>query len=126
MSERLLELKWILQTLSLPVSGQIHLIEDDCSRIERLASAFAAVHGAVHSNTSGALTPGQASVLAQLDRRLAEVGQQSDLALRTELAMRQSDDWREVRRMAREALLRFHWTLELPPRDLSEGSYSLN
>jgi hypothetical protein len=113
MSERLLELKWILQTLSLPVSGQIHLIEDDCSRIERLAGAFAAAHGAVHSNTSGALTPRQASVLAQLDRRLAGVRQQSN-------------DWREVRRMAREALLRFYWTLDLPPRDLSESSYSLN
>jgi hypothetical protein len=126
MSERLLELKWILQTLSLPVSGQIHLIEDDCSRIERLAGAFAAAHGAVHSNTSGALTPRQASVLAQLDRRLAGVRQQSNSPLCTELAMRQSDDWREVRRMAREALLRFYWTLDLPPRDLSESSYSLN
>lgn len=126
MSNRLLELKWILQTLGLPVSGQVHLFEDDCSRIERLAGAFAAAHGAVHSSMSGALTPGQTNVLVRLDRRLADVTQQGDSFVCTELAMRRSDDWRDVRRTAREALLRFDWTLDLPPRDLSESSYSLN
>ena len=117
MDNRLQELKFVLQTLDLPITGQVRLIEDDCSRIEILAGAFAAAHHAVHAETGGALTPEQATTLAELDNRLARVRQQSQAPLCSELAMRQSADWRQVRKIARQALVRFSWTLEVPPRE---------
>ena len=120
------DLKYVLQTLGLPVIGQVRLVEEDCSRIDVLSGAFASAHRAVQVEAGEALTAEQIALLAQLDQRLARVQQQTQAPLCSELAMRQSADWRQVRNMAREALVRFHWTLELPPEEVLESRRYLN
>ncbi|MDT8306775.1 MAG: hypothetical protein RRC07_12635 [Anaerolineae bacterium] len=117
MDDSFQELKFVLQTLGLPVSGQLHLVEDDCTRIAILTGAFAAAQRAVRLEASEALTPEQTSALRELGARLAEVQQQTRAPLCSELAMRQSADWQQVRTMARKALVQFQWTLELPPHE---------
>lgn len=118
MNQRLQQLKYILQMLALPIIGQVRLIEDDGSRVEILAVTFNASHHAVRAEVDEALTLEQAKTLARLENRLDRLCHEASLSLCSELAMRKSSDWRQVRTMAREALVRFSWTLELPPREL--------
>lgn len=116
MFDHLQELKSVLQTLGLPVTGQVRLVEDDYTRIAILTDAFSAAHHAVRAEAGDDLAPEQVRLLADLDRLLVEVHRQSPTPrLCSELALRQSADWRQVRYLARATLLRFGWPLELPP-----------
>lgn len=116
------ELKSVLQMLGLPVSGQVWLVEDDCTRIAVLTGAFTAASYAAHAEAGEVLTPEQVKLLADLDRLLAEVCRRSSARPCSELALRRSADWRQVRYLARLALLRFGWTLELPPGSRLAGA----
>lgn len=120
------ELKSVLQMLGLPVSGQVWLVEDDCTRIAVLTGAFTAASYAAHVEAGNALTPEQVKLLADLDRLLVELYRRSPTALCSELALRRSADWRQVRCLARAALLRFGWTLELPPGSRLAGTHRPN
>lgn len=122
MAEQLQELKAVLQTLGLPVTGQVRLVAGDCTRIAVLTGAFASVHRSIQAEAVGALTPEQAALLTDLDRRLKNVRLQTSRPLCSELALRQSAAWRQVRGTAREALLQFGWKLEIPARDVRVGS----
>ena len=125
MNDDLQQLKAVLQLLALPVIGQVRLVEDDCA-VEDLAEAFDATHHAVRTQLGGELMPEQVRTLARLDEQLARLRRESSPPLCSELAMRQSGDWRQVRRMAREALVRFSWTLEVPPAEVLSQNFSLN
>lgn len=114
MNSRLQHLKYILQVLALPVIGQVRLIDDDDSRVEILAGAFNAGHYAVRAEVDEVLTTEQVKALVRLENRLVLLCHESSSPLCSELAMRKSSEWRQVRTMAREALIRFRWSLELP------------
>lgn len=122
MAEHLQELKVVLQTLGLPVSGQVRMMADDCTRVAILSGAYAAASRTVRRDAGGSLTAQQRSLLAELDGRLDALSQQSCSRLGSELGLRQSAGWRQVRSTAREALLQFGWTLEIPARDVRVGS----
>jgi hypothetical protein len=122
MAEHSQELKVVLQTLGLPVSGQVRLMADDCTRVAILSGAFASASRTVRGEAGSSLTAQQRLLLAELDRRLEALCQQSCAPLGSELDLRQSASWRRVRRTAREALCQFGWTLEIPARDVRVGS----
>jgi hypothetical protein len=107
-------LQTTLCLLALPVIGQVRLVTDDCARVAVLTSAFCATHRAVHKIPKAQLTTEQALALARLDEQLAQVQRTACLQLAHELALRTSREWRQVRMMARETLVRFRWTLDLP------------
>jgi hypothetical protein len=118
MDDSLQELKYVLQILALPVSGQVHLLKQDCTRVDDLAGAFNATHHAIRAEGDQLLTSPQADTLARLDNTLAQVREQP---ICSELSMRESPEWRQIRTMARESLVRFGWPLEVPPRTLPTG-----
>jgi hypothetical protein len=124
MNDDMQQLKIILQMLALPVTGQVRLVPDDCARVEALAQAFIAAHHAVDVDSE--LMPEQARTLARLDNQLVRLRHESTPPLCSELALRQSGDWRQVRTMAREALVRLRWPLELPWQVIGEGEPCLN
>lgn len=121
MNDDLCLLKMILQTLALPVTGQVRLVADDGAPVEVLAAAFSATHQSVHTTAGTKLTSQQAHALARLEDQLANVCRESAPPLALELAMRRSSEWRQVRTMAREALVHFQWPLEVPPLALIAG-----
>lgn len=126
MNDDLQRLKAVLQMLALPVIGQVRLVRDDCARVEVLAEAFDATHHSVRTQLRGELMPEQARTLTRLDDQLGRLRWGSSPPLCSELAMRQSGDWRQVRMTAREALVRFNWTLEVPPAAVLSQSFCLN
>jgi hypothetical protein len=124
MNDDLLQLRTILQMLALPVVGQLRLVGDDCARPGVLAHAFSVTHQAVNSQVGTQLVPEQASALARLDQQLARVRRESSLPVCSELTMRKSSDWRQVRSLAREALVHFKWTLDVPQQVLRPPLHS--
>lgn len=113
--EALDHLQTTLCLLALPVTGQVRLVADDRARVAILTGAFCATHRAIHSVPNARLTAEQALALARLDHHLAHVQQTACLPQVNDLALRTSREWRQVRLMARQALVRFRWTLDLPP-----------
>ena len=108
------QLKYALQMLALPVTGQVHLIADDCTRVELLAEAFSASYHAVCAEPEAPLTPEQTVAIARLDSQLRQLSRELPWTICREAAMRKSAEWRSVRQLAREALVTFHWPLEVP------------
>lgn len=116
MDDYLDELKRVLQLLALPVTGQVHLVTDDCTRVDQLARAFGRAHDAVRANSDRPLPRERAGALAQLDDHLRQLSGPSAQEICSELSLRRSIEWRQVRTMARESLVRFDWPLEVPQR----------
>lgn len=114
MNDNLQQLRTVLQALALPVIGQVHLIPDDCRRIGALIGAFNAAYPPVCAEIDAPITVAQGEILARLEAQLARLCGEAMSSLRSELSLRHSREWRQVRLMAREALVRFGWTLEAP------------
>lgn len=117
MNDDLQQLRTVLQALALPVSGQVRLAPDDCTRISVLIGAFNSACLPVCSDTDAPLAAAKRAALAQLEEHLARVCGEVTSPLCSELALRRSRAWRQVRLMARETLLQFQWPLEPPPMD---------
>ena len=113
------ELKNALQILALPVTGQVYLVREDCTRVEVLAEAFNDAKRKIRYEDERSLTPGQAAALARLEERLMQMRQ---VPICSELSMRQSAEWRQIRTTARETLARFDWPLEIPLQSLPAAS----
>lgn len=119
------QLKYALQMLALPVTGQVHLIVDDCARVELLAEAFNTSYQAVRAEPEAPLTPEQTAAMARLESRLRQIGRELPWTICREAAMRKSAEWRSVKRLAREALIAFHWPLAVPsPEAMFAGANS--
>ena len=116
------QLRNLLQLVALPVTGQVHFLADDCCRMEFLARALRAWRRELPVELATTLNLNQERVLAQLERHLADACRERTSPFWTDRAMRQSQGCRQARRMAREALLKFGWVLEVPPQ---EALYSL-
>ena len=114
MDKSMHELKNVLQILALPVTGQVYLLKEDCTRVEVLANTFDDTNRKIRNEDGSSLTPGRAAALARLEERLAQVRQRSPMPICSELSMRQSAGWRQVQATARETLTRFDWPLEIP------------
>lgn len=118
------ELRNLLLTVALPVTGQMHVLEDDCCRLQLLAGALSAWRRDLPIELAATLTPPQERVLVQLEHHLAQACRRSPSPLWSEMTMRQSARWRQARRLAREALLSFGWLLELPAPEFGHSLFA--
>lgn len=116
MNRSVQQLKYALQTLALPVTAQLQLHACDGCRVEELALSFDRWQRKAQSGLNGGLTCEQMEALNRLDQKLLKLSGSRFKPSWSELSLRQSADWREVRMMAREALLTFNWPLDVPPR----------
>lgn len=120
------QLRHVLQVLALPVIGQVRLLEGDSTRISLLVEAFNSAHHAVNEEMGTSLTPAQKTALARLEKQLTWLCSETDSPLCSEQALRQSCEWRQVRLMARAALVHFRWPLEAPPLEALSQNFCLS
>lgn len=126
MNEDIQQLKAVLQILALPVLGQVRLVEDDCDRVDLLAAAFNTAHLSLRDGGDLPFTREQVAALTRLDDQLARLRDESSSPLCSELALRTSHDWRQIRLAARVALARFNWKIAIPSEPLLEKEPCLN
>lgn len=115
MNRSVQQLQYSLQTLALPVTAQLRLHPCDGCRVEELALAFDRWQQKARQELSDCLSMEQVEVLNRLDRKLLTLSGSRQKPVWSETALRQSSDWRQVRDMAREALTKFNWPLDVPP-----------
>lgn len=108
----------ILQMLALPVSGQVHLDEQDLGRVERFRATFNASHGQLCRKVDYQLSRQQKEVLVHLAGLLFQMNPEPVWQTWSANTLRRHATWREVRRRAREALISFSWSLDLPKKAL--------
>lgn len=111
------QLKYSLQLLALPVTAQIHLGDTGCLKVAFVAQAFESLHQEICAELVQQLTSEQAAVLARMEKILAWLRLGTDSWLWSDAALRKSAEWRQLRRLAREALVAFGWAMDLPPPD---------
>ncbi len=115
MNRSVQQLKYALQTLALPVTAQLHLHASDGCRVEELALSFDRWQRRAQSELNDELTCDQMEALNRLDQKLLKLSGSRFKPTWSELSLRSSREWREVRNMAREALATFNWPLDVPP-----------
>jgi hypothetical protein len=115
MSRNVQQLQYALQTLALPVTAQLRLHPCDGCRVGELALAFDRWQEKVRHELNESLTREQVEILNRLDRKLLMLSGSPRKPVWSDVALRQSPEWRQVRALAREALARFAWPLEMPP-----------
>jgi hypothetical protein len=109
------QLRWSLQGLATAGSEQPALFPDHTVTASQLAFDFDHCASVVRSNYENDLSPSQADAIGAIDRKLAAMsrdGAEFDLELWTEGALRTSEAWAEVRRLARAALEALGWDVE--------------
>ncbi len=114
MDMNLQQLKGTLQMLALPITAQVHLDQNEVGRVERLGKNFRDRYRFIQYQMTDQLTAEQKVVLARLDCLLAGMNLSSNRLVWSEDTLRRNAAWREVRKIAREALLHFNWPLDLP------------
>jgi hypothetical protein len=115
MNRSVQQLQYALQTLALPVTAQLRLHACDGCRVEELALAFDRWQQKVRRELSDSLTSDQVEILNRLDRQLLTLSGSRHKPVWSDSALRQSKEWRQIRQMAREALAKFDWPLDVPP-----------
>jgi hypothetical protein len=118
MDMNLQQLKGTLQMLALPITAQVHLDQNEVGRVERLRKIYRETHWHIRTEMAEQLTLGQKEVLARLDCLLFSMNPGTNRLVWSEEKLRQDAAWREVRTVAREALHRFNWPLDLPSGSL--------
>lgn len=111
------ELKHALQLLALPVTAQMRLDVGARHRVRVMAHMYQYRYRACRQQTAETLTLWQAAILADLDKLLAQMTLGDRPPVSAEADLRRSSGWRQVRRIAREALVALDWSLDLPPAD---------
>lgn len=115
MNRSVQQLQYALQTLALPVTAQLRLHPCDGCRVEELALAFDRWQTKVRRELKETLTVEQEEALNRLDRKLLMLSGSRNKPVWSDVALRQSSEWRQVRAMARETLAKFGWPLDVPP-----------
>ncbi|MCP4361280.1 MAG: hypothetical protein GY796_25000 [Chloroflexi bacterium] len=115
MSKSVQQLKEALQTLALPVTAQLWLHSCDGCRVEELTLTFDRWQQRVRQEMNGQLSGEQVEILNRLDRKLLLLSGSHLKPRWSDLSLRQSKEWRQIRQMAREALVKFDWPLAVPP-----------
>ena len=115
MNRSVQQLQYALQTLALPVTAQLRLHARDGCRVEELALAFDRWQAKARRELADGLTCEQVEILSRLDRKLLILSGSRYKPTWSDEALRQSAEWRQVREIAREALAKFGWPLDVPP-----------
>jgi hypothetical protein len=111
------QLRWSLQGLATAGSEQRPLFPEYVPKADDLAFDFDHWSSHVRSAYEGELSPAQTESLAAIEEKLATVsrdGAEFDVELWTEAALRSSEHWGDVRRLASAALDAFEWPIEPP------------
>jgi hypothetical protein len=111
------QLKYSLQLLALPVSGQVRLGDDSCDKMETVLQAFNELHQTACAALRQQLTPEQAILLAQIESSFLWLRQDAGRSTWSDTTIRRSAEWRRIRYLARKTLVAFGWALDLPPAD---------
>jgi hypothetical protein len=111
--EPVVKLQQLLQTLSAPPNVQLRLFPDLGARLDEIAGQFRTQLDA--ALTSGAaLLPQQRELLTLMAQQLAALAANPDDALRNADGVTRSDAWAALRRSARQALVTFGWSVDVP------------
>jgi hypothetical protein len=119
METGLKQLRWALQALALSGSEQQLLFPDYAPNAVGLATDFDQSCAAVRANHSENLSARQLDALAAIESKFAGMsrdGARFDVDIWSDGALETSDDWRDGRRLAADALEAFEWPLEAPSR----------
>lgn len=113
------QLRWALQELALSGSEQPLLFPDYAANALNLATEFDHWSAVVRTNHESDLSPAQLDALEAIEAKLADMsrdGARFDVEIWTDAALRTSEDWTELRRLAADALAAFEWPVEWPTR----------
>ena len=119
METDLKQLRWALQALALSGSEQQLLFPDYAANAVSLATDFDQSCAAVRESVADDLSPLQSEALAAIEAKFAEMsrdGARFDADIWSDGALETSDDWRDIRRLAGQAIEAFEWPLEAPSR----------
>lgn len=119
METDLKQLRWALQALALSGSDQQLLFPDYAANAASLATDFDQSCAAVRESVADDLSPLQSEALAAIEAKFAEMSRDDarfDADIWSDGALETSDDWRDIRRFAAQALEAFEWPLEAPSR----------
>ena len=117
--EHFRHLRWSLQALASAGSDQRRLFPDDVPTPAALASDFDHWASVVAANHEADVSEPQRDALAAIERKLATLsrdGAEFDADLWTEAALRTSEHWADIRRLADAALEAFGWLHEQTPQ----------
>jgi hypothetical protein len=120
------QLRWSLQALAAAGSAQRPLFPDSVVTADELALDFDHWAEVVRGNYE--LSTLQTDSLAAIDRKLATIsrdGDEFDVELWTDAALRTSEHWAGVRRLAAAGLEAFGWPVE-PPAESSDDRGTLS
>lgn len=115
MNRSVQQLQYALQTLALPVTAQLRLHAREGCRVEEMAAIFNRSQLQARQALKEQLTGDQAMILNQLENKLWFLVHSQFKPAWKEADLRRSADWRQVRNLARRALTRFDWPLDVPP-----------
>ena len=105
------QLQSVLQALALPVTGQLRLYPYDDCKVNRMIQEYEQIEPSFLAGWQHCLTGSQEAALALLRRDLTAVchgmGEMNHTC--TDMALRRSAKWRQIRLLARRALLAFNW-----------------
>ena len=105
-----------LEALALPAAAQLELFPAFVPTAGEIVVAFSNLD-IVRNPPKDGLDDRQRALVAAVDAQLSAMWEQEQngAELWTDYALRFRPEWKEVRRMATEALHAFGWTLEVPP-----------
>jgi hypothetical protein len=109
------ELRWILRGLATVGSDQQALFPDHVEKPDKLALEFDRCVSLIRGEYGPDLSVAQAGVLTAIEEKLATIARDStafDTDLWTDEALRASEHWADVRRLACSALEAFGWPIK--------------
>jgi hypothetical protein len=110
--EHFRHLRWSLQGLAEAGSDQRQLFAEQAAAPGHLAADFDHWAAVIGTNYDDELSPPQRDALAAIGRKLATIsrdGAEFDVELWTEAALRTSEHWADIRRLAADGLAAFGW-----------------
>jgi len=123
------ELRWSLQGLATAGSEQRALFPEYAAKADDLAFDFDHWASHVRGSYEEELSAPQTESLAAIEEKLATIsrdGAEFDVELWTEAALRGSEHWADVRRLAASALDAFDWPIQPPaPNPGDRGTMSV-
>lgn len=112
------QLKWSIQTLALEADDQLASFPDFVVVTDELLLEYDNWYRAAIGNYPDFFSDEQLKILKEIDLFIDELPQE-DLNVSIADELRTYPFWKELRILAREALLKFNWTSERPPSDRS-------
>ena len=114
-----------MRSLTAAGSEQPPLFPDDVITADQMALDFHHCAFVIRSKYATDLSAGEAESLAALEQKLATMsldGAEFDVELWTDAALRTSEHWSDIRRLAAAALDAFGWDGGGTPADTADGN----